>query len=327
MGKWRTHNLLEIYSCATVDPSTIRSRATVPDCFKFVPIEVKVPGIGWTKAFLDPLLNIITESSPPADCRTARFHIIETEDGVFRFDSQKNMIVKIPTVEIHSLPTSMGSEAPELKMEVFHDLILINETEIFEQIYQSQHVDELDRINHWKDETSIKAKSETTALSATPHTLPGIIESYYFGWMEIFHDVWLNICAGIVTIYALRAIFPVILPLGITGIMGIARPVGQIGTMAHRRWVDRRVRSPERHERSPRPRERRIINPAIVRFRTSRDSDAAASIELQQRIPLNRNVPERSSLVRRWTGLFASRGNPSINNSPDMDDTNAGDPE
>ena len=60
----------------------------------------------------------------------------------------------------------MGSEAPELQMEVFHDMILTNETEIFEQIYQSQHVVELDKIIPGERRKVVPQKGKTNNQSS-----------------------------------------------------------------------------------------------------------------------------------------------------------------
>ena len=212
------------------------------------------------------------------------------------------------------MPPGMGSESSEIQIDGFHDLILTNDTEVFEQIYQSQHVDELDRINHWKDEASIKSASETKALSATPHSIHGLVASYYWGWMGFFHDAWLNVCAGVVTLYIISIVVPLFLP------MGIVRPIEQIGMRAGRHWAKIRARVPARTEKIPRI--RAISNPPMVRFRRHLDSVGTDSIELQSPPSLNLNAPGRSSLSRRWVGLFDLRSS----RSPAIE-ANEGEPE
>ena len=36
------------------------------------------------------------------------------------------------------------------------------------------------------------------AISASPHSIPTIVESYYWGWISVAREIWLNVCAGIV---------------------------------------------------------------------------------------------------------------------------------
>ena len=64
------------------------------------------------------------------------------------------------------------------------------------QLYHSQHVDELERLHEFKDEMVVKQTAQAKAISATPHTLPGVIESYLFGWLGVAHDLWINICTS-----------------------------------------------------------------------------------------------------------------------------------
>ena len=80
----------------------------------------------------------------------------------------------------------MGIIRDALEIESFHDLILTNDTEVFQQLYHSQHADELERVHEFKDEMAIEATAQGKALSATPHTLPGIVESYFLDGLGLF---------------------------------------------------------------------------------------------------------------------------------------------
>ena len=82
-----------------------------------------------------------------------------------------------------------------------HDLILTNDTEVFQQLYHSQDADELKPLHEFKDEMVIKPTAQGKALSATPHNLPGIVESNLFGLFGVVHDVWINVCAVLMSLY------------------------------------------------------------------------------------------------------------------------------
>ena len=76
MAKYRTDRLLEVFPCSVVDNTQIELRTIEDECYKYVAISIQIPDIGWTKAFLDPTLSIISTTSPVADCRTHRYHIL-----------------------------------------------------------------------------------------------------------------------------------------------------------------------------------------------------------------------------------------------------------
>ena len=216
MAKMRSDQILEVFPCTAISSEHIKLRPVVDKCYKFIPVFVQIPQLGWVSSFIDPELGIISQSSLEVDCRVSQTHIIELNGELLKFDSIRNVTQKISPLDIHELPLGLGIEDHSyLLVEAFQDLILTNETEEFEKIYHSVHVDEFDRTNHWKDELEIKKTSKATALSATPHTLPGVIESYLFGWLGIVHDVWLNICGVLVTIYTLAIILYCCLPNGL----------------------------------------------------------------------------------------------------------------
>ena len=82
-----------------------------------------------------------------------------------------------------------------------HDFILTNDTEVFQQLYHSQHADELKQLHEFKDEMVIKPTVQEKALSVTPHNLPGIVESNLFRLLRVVHDVWINVCAVLMSLY------------------------------------------------------------------------------------------------------------------------------
>ena len=122
------------------------------------------------------------------------------------------------------------AEFAELRVESFHDLILSNETSVFEKAYHATHVDELERTSHWKDAIEVKKTEMTEALSAKPHSLPGIVESYFFGWLGFWHDVWINVCGVLVSLYTLAIVMYCCLP------NGVVRPMQRL----QQRWIRRR---------------------------------------------------------------------------------------
>jgi hypothetical protein len=97
-------------------------------------------------------------------------------------------------------------------LNVFHDQILTNDTEIFEEIYNSEHLDELERMHHWQDETPIIEKKTAEALSAQTHTVGGLITAYYLGYLTALYWIWVDICCGFITLVIVCALGWLILP-------------------------------------------------------------------------------------------------------------------
>jgi hypothetical protein len=85
-------------------------------------------------------------------------------------------------------------------LETFHDLILTNESDFFEKAFNAEHFDELLSENRFKETAEIYATHKSEALSSVPHTVPGLIVSYVWGWLGVIHDIWINICAVFTTI-------------------------------------------------------------------------------------------------------------------------------
>ena len=101
---------------------------SIPDkCYKYVPTLVQIPQLGWVNSFIDTKLSIISQSSPEVDCRTSQIHIIELNGEMLKFDSIRNLTLKISPLDIHELPPGLGiSDHPYLQVEAFQDLILSN---------------------------------------------------------------------------------------------------------------------------------------------------------------------------------------------------------
>ena len=326
MAIWKTRSLLEVYQCTPVPQELIRFRPTGNQCYKFVPTKVMIKTLGWINSFIDPVLSIISETSPLSNCQISRYHYLELNNTLYMFDSVRNLTVKVPPTSIHSLPPAMGLIHEALSIDSFHDLILTNESEVFMQLYHSQHVDELERIHEFKDEMVVKQTAQAKAISATPHTLPGVIESYLFGWLGIAHDIWINICSVLVSLYTLGLILYFCLP---NGVVQPLRRINQLKNRVLRRNTESEIpvmmddidimpgncRSRSRDEpleiqvfdRSPQSfRSRKKIEP-LVRFRRS---NSAERVNIENftgaQDSLIRGESSRSSTVRKWANLFTT---------------------
>jgi hypothetical protein len=204
MAKWRTEEILEVYQCTPVNGSQIRPRKT-EQCYLYLPVEVYWDHFGWINAFLDTTTGIISKTAPEADCAIHQKHYIDLSNGIIRHDSITNDTQTIQEIELHHQPTEEVTNI-DFTMEAFHDIVLTNDTQVFEQIMNGEHVDELERTAQWTKEADIVVTKTSEALSATPHSVPGLVKSYLFGWLGILHSVWLNVCAVFTTLQILLVV-------------------------------------------------------------------------------------------------------------------------
>ena len=181
-------------------------------------------------------------------------------------------------------------------------------------------------MNLIKDEMVVKQTAQAKAISATTHTLPGVIESYLFGWLGIAHDIWINICSVLVSLYSLGLILYFCLP---NGVVQPLRRINQLRNRVLRRNTESEIqvmmddidimpgnsRSRGRDEpleiqvfdRSPQSfRSRKKIEP-LVRFRRS---NSAERVNIENftgaQDSLIRGESSRSSTVRKWANLFTT---------------------
>jgi hypothetical protein len=267
MARWASPRLLQVYPCASIEAKEVRPRRTM-ECYKFVPVTYRVEGLGTEliDGFLDPRLNIISSSSPVSDCRSHQKLVYEDSSGVVETDSIEGTTKKILYGEIHQIPIGVGISGGELPLDSFHDLILTNDSDIFEQVFNAEHLDEHERAVQWQSETDVRQTETAKALSAKPHSLPGLVSSYFFGWLGVAHSIWINICATITTVFTVFVILTVCLPAGLT------RAVSRIS-----RWGTgaRRTNLPE--IQSP-PRRFGVLKPP----RRQETGEAGTSIEMTQ---------------------------------------------
>ena len=126
MGKWRSPTLLEVFQCTTIDMRDLEFRPTNA-CTLYTPYFLNSAKVGKVSVFLNPFSNILSYTSPEADCRLHDRHYRDVTDGVQVFDNHLNRTSDIlEGALVHYTLT----ESPEVfKAEDFHDLILSSDGE------------------------------------------------------------------------------------------------------------------------------------------------------------------------------------------------------
>ena len=116
-----------------------------------------------------------------------------------------------------------------ITIHTFHDLVLINDTEIFEEVANGEHIAEMERFHHERDDEMVRNRITADALSATPHSVGGLISSYYSGYFSILHSIWINVCGIIVTICTIGMIGHLFTPVCLTvPCMALSQLVGRL---------------------------------------------------------------------------------------------------
>lgn len=239
-----------------------------------------------------------------------RKHLIELGNELIMFDSISNTATSVNPLDIHELPLGIGTaEHAELRIEHFHDIILTNDTEIFEKAHHATHADELERTTHWQDAVKLKETAQLEALSSTPHSLPGLIESYFFGWLGLAHDIWLNVCGILVTLYTLAIVLYFCLP------NGFIQPLQRLPFLRRNPThltmesvVEEGVDAITLVERQG-PKELNHIHiEPVVRFHKTTSDDKVSFTELDPTKLFSRNTPttqsSRSAMTKNWSKLF-----------------------
>jgi hypothetical protein len=201
MAHWAAPGLLRVYWCAKIDRASFKPRQT-NTCFKYMPVSLYIPNVGNIDGFLDPVLKIFSKSSPVADCRIYNMHFLDEVNGWVEYNSLTGESNKIGE-QIHELPHGDGLSDDDLAFEAFRNNIVTNESEIFEKLYYSEHIDELGRIEEFKDENKIIATAKANALSAQPHFAGGIVVSLIREWLILIYNVWVNMCCICITLVVL----------------------------------------------------------------------------------------------------------------------------
>jgi len=200
MAKWRTSNLLEIFNCAIVDRRSIFLRST-SNCSFYVPIWVNITSLGMIEAFLDPSLNIISKTSPESDCRIHHKHFLTLDNELIEFTPSENKQRIVEEKElIHPFIDHSGLNA--FSMDSFHDNIITNETEMFQEAFNAEHVDELEREHDWRTENHVIESKRAVVLEAHKQS---VFKTLFGFWIPLIHAWWINICCIIVSIVTIIA--------------------------------------------------------------------------------------------------------------------------
>ena len=210
MGKWRTPDTLEVHYCVKISLKEIQFRPT-ENCTLYIPVTINLPELGLIEGFIDPMTRIVSRTSPQADCRIHFMHYLNNPWGVYEYDATKNNTRMGRRDEILHPVVEEGKEF--LNFEAFHDLVLTDDAEVFQEIYNSENVAEFERIHQWRDESHVISSQAAQATSAVPHSIPGIVASYLWGWLGTIHTIWLNGCAVIVTLFVLAGVIYLCAPL------------------------------------------------------------------------------------------------------------------
>ena len=197
MGKWRTDSILEVYQCTVVYSSQIKLRP-LTNCTLFLPVTATLPKIGEYESFRDPRSKILSQTSPLADCRIHNLHYADSEDGLLEFDVLNNITRIYPENKIAHI--SPFQTVDVFEAEDFHDLVLTRDVEVFQEAFNSENIQELERVHQWIDKVDLQADKNAEAIGAKKHSISSIVDSIMMGEFALVHEVWINGVCIIVTI-------------------------------------------------------------------------------------------------------------------------------
>ena len=124
MAKWRTSDILEVYQCAQLNTSQVCFRKT-KNCTLYIPVYASLSHFERIEAFIDPVLRILSRTSPLADCSIHDRHYWETSKGLIEFNFITGLERIVPEMEIGHPTLEQAQQT--FKVEAFHDYVLSNE--------------------------------------------------------------------------------------------------------------------------------------------------------------------------------------------------------
>ena len=229
MATWRGPSLLEVFDCAPINQSQISMRR-VNDCYRFLPVWVNTTVHDREiEAFLDPVSLLLSTTAATADCRIYQYHYLKQDGKYYKVNPQdytKTIVEEADVMHAVIDPTN-----PHIfDMESFHDNIISNNTEVFEQILNSEHINELERINNFRTHTDYRDSKLARVLAVQPQSAVGAYMDYWLGWLRVLDFLWIHAVAICSTIIFLLILAACCLPPFLT------RPVGLMGSGMQRAW-------------------------------------------------------------------------------------------
>jgi hypothetical protein len=206
MARWVSDSAMEIWECAEIDLKQVNYRQC-SNCTKYIPVNVIFRERTYS-AFLDPELRILSGTSIQTDCSIYRKHYlslngkkewieIDTITGIAQKLDENNLH------ELHETLTKRMAHSFDLKPTIFHEWILKNESEFT----LFPHIDELMRLNNWKDHDKEYHEQRAAALGALPGGIEGVALSWIKEKIQAIIDRWIILSCIYATILFSRDIF------------------------------------------------------------------------------------------------------------------------
>jgi hypothetical protein len=125
MANWATSDTLQVYPCARVDAREVKLRRVKEKCYRYIPVEYNLAGVGTLKMFLDPETRILSSTAPEMNCQIRLF--VDRPEGLIQYDQKTGEGRRIDPADVHEVPPGVRIGEDDLKVEHFHDHILSNE--------------------------------------------------------------------------------------------------------------------------------------------------------------------------------------------------------
>nr|CAD2179014.1 unnamed protein product [Meloidogyne enterolobii] len=135
-------SLMKVWPCVPLEKSDYEFRPTkMNECFEFIPITLRTESKEHL-AFLDPTTMIISPSSRKSPCHESRNIVVQINDQILEIDQIEGKITSVrPNVlKIHELKLNFTELIPKIESHAFHQLVLLNMTDIKDHAFVSNMV-------------------------------------------------------------------------------------------------------------------------------------------------------------------------------------------
>ena len=135
-------SLMKVWPCVPLEKSDYEFRPTkMNECFEFIPITLRTESKEHL-AFLNPTTMIISPSSRKSPCHESRNIVVQINDQILEIDQIEGKITSVrPNVlKIHELKLNFTELIPKIESHAFHQLVLLNMTDIKDHAFVSNMV-------------------------------------------------------------------------------------------------------------------------------------------------------------------------------------------
>uniref|UniRef100_A0A183F9F6 Peptidase A2 domain-containing protein n=1 Tax=Heligmosomoides polygyrus TaxID=6339 RepID=A0A183F9F6_HELPZ len=199
-------DVVQIHRCITVPAQNYRLVPFNGSCFSKPLVKLTLAIGAAFHSFIDPVTRIVSPAASPIDCSAVPFFFFSIPGGYIKFEPSQGASVRVAGSSLHAidLPDSFNSSTFTLPLTIFHNLVLINLSELvqdhqWQELWSSVDQERLSQFH---------AHLSTPAADSHHPASSFSFWSFLLGSWSWF-DLWVSICCVVISLGILRAVIAV----------------------------------------------------------------------------------------------------------------------